>query len=210
MRYGHGHQAVWRRGVFWTGAAVGLGLATLAFELPYVNWRSVAAPIDTAPLVVRQDAKGDGRFGSPRSGGRRHRGVDLMAPLGSPVRAIRSGVVVEVGAHRGLGRFLLLEHRRDLTSLYAHLATVDVAVGQRVRQGEVIGTVGKTGNARNHWITPHVHLELVRRGEPMDPVLLGLQAVTASSKEQLADGRPSTLAQDGHPERSRTDGRGGD
>ena len=131
-------------------------------------------PIDARPLVIRQDAKGDGHFLSPRSGNRRHRGIDLTAQLNSPVRAIRSGRVAEVGTHPGLGRFVKLSHGGRLHSLYAHLNRVSVEPGQRVRQGELIGTVGKTGNARHRWITPHVHLEIVRDGQPVNPAAFGL------------------------------------
>ncbi len=166
-----------RGGLLAAGAA---GVLLVGLELPYVNWRSLVPPVDAAPLLIRQDAKGDGAFGAPRSGSRRHRGVDLAAPLGAPVRAIRSGRVVEVGTHRGLGRFVVIEHHGGLTSLYAHLATVGCRVNDRVRQGQVIGAVGKTGNARHHWITPHVHLELVRDGEPVDPATLGLHAMLSS------------------------------
>ncbi len=152
----------------------GAALLGAAWELPYVNWRAVASPLGERPLVIRQDAKGDGRFLSPRSGNRRHRGIDLVADLGSPVQAIRSGRVLEVGTHRGLGRFIVVGHRRHLRSLYAHLKTADVVEGQRVRQGQVIGAVGKTGNARHAWITPHLHLEVMRRKEPINPQVLGL------------------------------------
>ena len=159
---------------------LGCGLAIAGVELPYVNWRSVASPIDAHPLILRHDAKGDGRFLAPRSGRRRHRGIDLATPLHSPVRAIRSGWVVEVGFHPGLGRFVELEHREHLRSLYAHLSQVSVEAGARVRQGEAIGTVGKTGNARSAWITPHLHLEVLRDGQPLDPQTLGLQVVDLS------------------------------
>ena len=167
----------------------GCGLAVAALELPYINWRPVAAPVDTRPLVIRKDARGDGRFRSPRSGHRRHRGVDLVAQLNSPVRAIRSGRVVEVGFHRGLGRFIELEHGSALRSLYAHLSDVSVGPGTRVRQGEAIGAVGKTGNARHAWITPHLHLEVLQDGEPVDPQTLGVQAVgpSASWSESSTD-----------------------
>lgn len=161
----------WRMGRRLAGAAL-LGVA--AWELPYVNWRAAASPLGERPLVIRQDAKGDGRFLSPRSGNRRHRGIDLVADLGSPVHAIRSGRVLEVGTHRGLGRFIVLEHRRHLRSLYAHLKTADVVQGQRVRQGQVIGAVGKTGNARHAWITSHLHLEVMQVKEPINPSALGL------------------------------------
>ena len=183
------------RGSFWLGLLVGCGATIAALEIPYVNWQPVMPPIDAHPLVFRQDAKGDGRFQSPRSGHRRHRGIDLVAQLHSPVRAIRSGRVVQVGTHRGLGRFVELEHQAHLHSLYAHLNAVSVEPGARVRQGEVIGTVGKTGNARHPWITPHVHLEVLKDGEPIDPQLLGLQVVEPVT--QLATGASSNDARGG-------------
>ena len=177
-----------RRG-FGLGVFVGVAALWVACELPYVNWRRLVPPIDTAPLIVRQDAKGDGHFGAPRSGRRRHRGVDLLAPLGSPVRAIQSGRVTQVGTHRGLGHFVELVHRHDLTSLYAHLATTQVQQGDRVTQGQVIGTVGKTGNARHPWISPHVHVEVARGGAVIDPATLGLQVLASTPvTEQQANG----------------------
>lgn len=166
-----------RIGAFWTVLALSCAATFIMLELPYVNWARVAAPVDAQPLIIRRDAKGDGRFGASRSGGRSHRGVDLAAPLESPVRAIRSGTVVTVGRHRGLGRYVEIEHRRRLRSLYAHLQTVTVSEGQRVAQGAVIGAVGKTGNARFARIAPHLHLEVVRDGQPIDPARLGLRLI---------------------------------
>ena len=146
-------------------------------ELPYVNWKAVAAPVDAQPLTIREDAKGDGRFLSLRSGGRVHRGIDVTASIGSPVRAIRSGTVIQVGLHRGLGRYVELEHAGSLHSLYAHLQDVSIEPGTRVKQGDLIGTVGKTGNARHRWITPHLHLEVLKGGVPINPTTLGLQVL---------------------------------
>jgi murein DD-endopeptidase MepM/ murein hydrolase activator NlpD len=172
-----------KHGEFWVGLAIGASTAALAFEVRYINWHPIVAPVDSQPLRFRQDAKGDGRFGSPRSGNRRHRGVDLVAKLNSPVRAIRSGTVVEVGSHRGLGRFIEIEHRHALRSLYAHLNEVTVEPGKRVEQGAVIGAVGKTGNANHRWIMPHLHLEVLRSGEPIDPQQLGLDIVDPEAEE---------------------------
>ena len=162
----------WQAKVFFAAAA-----AILASEARYINWRPVVPPVDTQPLLVRKDAKGDGRFHAPRSGNRLHRGIDVAAPLEAPVRTIRSGTVLEVGTHRGLGQFVVVQHSPRLRSLYAHLSRTDVARGARVAQGAVIGAVGKTGNAKSHWITPHLHLEVVRDGEPIDPQTLGLRIV---------------------------------
>lgn len=166
---------------------MGGGAVALALELPFVNWQPIVAPVDTERLVIRQDAKGDGRFQAPRSGNRVHRGVDLAAPLGSPVRAVRSGTVVQVGFHRGFGRYVELEHRGRLRSLYAHLKDVGVEAGERVRQGAAIGTVGKTGNAKHPWIMPHVHLEISRGGAPIDPASLGLELMDPE-RDGLDDG----------------------
>ena len=170
-------QTLMKSRFFWIGLVLGCGVMLVALEGPYVNWQRVVAPIDVLPLTIRHDAKGDGHFAAPRSGNRRHRGIDLAATLESPVRAIRSGVVVQVGVHRGLGRFVELEHRHQFRSLYAHLQQIQVEPGARVRQGAIIGTVGKTGNARHPLIVPHLHLEIAKAGTPIDPQMLGLQVI---------------------------------
>lgn len=166
--------------------ACGFALSWAVQQAPFVNvWRAVA-PVDQRPLVIRHDAKGDGRFGAPRSGHRVHRGIDIAAPLGSPVRALRSGRVITATKHRGMGRYVEVQHGRRLRSLYAHLQTIAVHPGDRVRQGQVIGTVGKTGNARHAWITPHLHLEVTRAGAPVDPATLGLALVVPADKTTIA------------------------
>jgi murein DD-endopeptidase MepM/ murein hydrolase activator NlpD len=167
-------------------AVLALGGAA-AHELPYANWRRLAAPVD-GRLVIRHDAKGSGHFGAPRSGNRTHRGIDLQAPLETPVRAIRSGRVLEAETHKGLGRYVVIQHADDLRSLYAHLHDITVREGERVKQGQQIGSVGKTGNARHRWIEPHLHLEIVQAGTALDPVAFGLyipdDAVLASEPEE--------------------------
>jgi murein DD-endopeptidase MepM/ murein hydrolase activator NlpD len=115
----------------------------------------------------------------------------LVAPRESPGRTIRSGTVVQAGFHRGLGQFMEVRHSRSTETLYAHLDAVAVAPGARVRQGEIIGRVGKSGNARHRWITPHLHFEVLRNGEPMDPQALGLTCEMAggalTTTEESAD-----------------------
>jgi murein DD-endopeptidase MepM/ murein hydrolase activator NlpD len=160
-------------------AAGGVALLAGLLELPYVDWRPVASPLAATPLVLRADAKGEGNFLAPRSGGRWHRGVDLAAPLQTPVRAVRSGRVVEAGEHQGLGRFVIVAHRGGVESVYGHLHDTVVREGQRVRQGDVLGSVGKTGNARHALILPHLHLEILRGGDPVDPQTLGLAIASA-------------------------------
>ncbi len=172
---------------FWIGWVVGVGVVLAALELPYVNWRSAAPPLDERPLIIRHDAKGDGRFQAPRSGRRQHRGIDLAAAIGDPVRALRSGHVLEIGTHRGFGKFVELEHRGGLRSLYAHLDTIEVEPGAHIRQGQRIGTVGKTGNARSPLMTPHLHVEVAKDGRMIDPASLGLHVVLPHDSEVAAD-----------------------
>jgi murein DD-endopeptidase MepM/ murein hydrolase activator NlpD len=157
------------------------GAIAAVLEARYADWHPVVSPLDADPLVIRRDAKGDGRFQAPRSGNRKHRGVDIAAELKSPVRALRSGRVLESGFHKGLGWYVVVQHREGLRSLYAHLFEAGTPAGRRVRQGEVIGRVGKTGNAKHAWITPHLHLEVtdVETKSPIDPGSLGLQLTGA-------------------------------
>lgn len=99
--------------------------------------------------------------------------------------SIAAGVLVG-----GLGRYVELAHGGGLRSLYAHLQAIDTETGRRVRQGERIGTVGTTGNARHWLITPHVHLELVKDAQPVDPATMGLEAAQTAMAEPVgnADG----------------------
>jgi murein DD-endopeptidase MepM/ murein hydrolase activator NlpD len=159
------------------GALLGASLVVAGQQVGRISWLPVAAPVELAQLVIRRDAKGDGHFGAPRSGNVAHRGVDIEAPLGSSVLAIRSGRVIMTGRHRGRGLYLELDHGRGLRSLYAHLQTIEVDTGDRVRQGQRIGTVGKTGNARHPLIVPHLHLEVSSAGALVDPSSLGLALV---------------------------------
>lgn len=88
--------------------------------------------------------------------GRRHSGVDIKAPSGSPIRAIADGRVTYSSSMNGYGNVIIITHDYDLTSLYAHNEVNLVAEGDEVVQGQIIGYVGQTGRAS----TPHLHLEI--------------------------------------------------
>lgn len=99
-----------------------------------------------------------------------HRGVDLDAPEGAPVRAMADGRVRVAGRMSGFGNVVVIDHGRGIETLYAHLASIAVAKGDEVDGRQVIGRVGRTGNARG----AHLHFEVRRGGRPQDPVpLLG-------------------------------------
>lgn len=99
-----------------------------------------------------------------------HHGVDIAAPEGTAVRAMKSGRVEVAGTRGGYGQTVVISHGGSMWTLYAHLSRIDVRPGDRVSGGQVIGAVGRTGNATG----PHLHFEVVRWGRPEDPVpLLG-------------------------------------
>jgi murein DD-endopeptidase MepM/ murein hydrolase activator NlpD len=99
-----------------------------------------------------------------------HEGVDIAAPSGTPVHAMKSGRVEHAGEWGGYGLSVLLSHGTNVRTLYAHLSRIDVRAGQSVRGGERIGAVGATGNATG----AHLHFEVWRWGRAEDPVpLLG-------------------------------------
>jgi murein DD-endopeptidase MepM/ murein hydrolase activator NlpD len=103
-------------------------------------------------------------------GWRLHHGVDIAAPEGTPVRAMKSGRVEHAGAWGGYGLSIVITHGSNVRTLYAHLSRIDVRAGERVSGGAVIGAVGRTGNATG----PHLHFEVWRWGRAEDPVpLLG-------------------------------------
>lgn len=83
-----------------------------------------------------------------------HSGTDIAAPEGTPVKASGSGVVVLSGKdYFYTGNMVMIDHGRQLTTIYAHLKDATVKEGDKVRQGDVIGHVGKTGRATG----PHLH-----------------------------------------------------
>ncbi len=163
--------------------------ADLSFLLTMLNM-----PVDTSPFVVftqKSTARttsnaaagpvpadwpyGSGRFTWPVYGwlsqGYRfdHRAIDVAAPQGTPVTAADRGVVLRAGwNNQGYGRFVIIDHKIDYVTLYAHLDRVLVKEGEVVGQGQVIGTVGSTGNSTG----PHLHFEIRDFGRLTNPLEL--------------------------------------
>uniref|UniRef100_A0A173GZV3 M23ase beta-sheet core domain-containing protein n=2 Tax=Pandoraea faecigallinarum TaxID=656179 RepID=A0A173GZV3_9BURK len=141
------------------------------------------APLTTGPaaraaktfLVPVAGARMTSDFGHRRHPVRRishrHNGVDFAAPTGTPVLAAADGTVKHIGnERRGFGRYIVISHRYESETVYAHLSSLarDLRVGNAVISGQVIGAVGQTGMATG----PHLHFELRRRGLPVDPAPL--------------------------------------
>ncbi|MDD4159764.1 MAG: M23 family metallopeptidase [Synergistaceae bacterium] len=111
-------------------------------------------------------------FSRTRSKGRRkHLGIDIIAPRDTPIYAVLDGVV-EVASNggkgfRGYGKVIIINHSGQLWTLYSHCSSMKVKVGQRIKQGDLIAAVGRTGRAT----TNHLHFEVRNsKGTALDPM----------------------------------------
>lgn len=94
-----------------------------------------------------------------------HRGLDIAAPQGTPIRPIKPGKVTFAGERGMLGNAVFVEHSDGTKSVYGHCHELNVQPGDRVGMNTVIGTVGSTGRSTG----PHVHLAVIRDGEMVNP-----------------------------------------
>jgi murein DD-endopeptidase MepM/ murein hydrolase activator NlpD len=103
----------------------------------------------------------------PISGRRRaHKGIDLAAPTGTPIHASADGIISKAKWFGGYGLFVSIEHGGKIQTRYGHMSRLNVAEGQRVAKGDVIGFVGTTGRSTG----PHLHYEVRINGEAVNPV----------------------------------------
>ena len=105
---------------------------------------------------------------------RRHTGVDITAPRGTPVYATADGVVSWKQTYEGYGISVLINHGFSYETLYAHLSKKTVRPGQKVKRGDLIGYVGNTGLS----IGPHLHYEVWKNGIPVNPVFYFFSDIT--------------------------------
>jgi murein DD-endopeptidase MepM/ murein hydrolase activator NlpD len=94
-----------------------------------------------------------------------HAGIDFAAPYGSPIYAATDGIVEYAGRHGGHGNYVKLRHGGGIATGYAHMSRIAASVGDHVRRGQVIGYVGSTGLSTG----PHLHYELYRNGQTINP-----------------------------------------
>ena len=94
-----------------------------------------------------------------------HRGVDLKAAWGTPIRASADGIVSFAGWAGGYGRQVRIGHGEGLATSYSHMSRIAAAPGARVHRGDVIGFVGSSGLSTG----PHVHYEVFKNGKPVNP-----------------------------------------
>ena len=97
--------------------------------------------------------------------GKLHAGIDIAAPVGTPILAAKAGEILYTGRYGGYGNLVAVDHGDGAVTLYAHQSRIAAAEGQQVNQGDVIGYVGSTGNSTG----PHLHFEVRRDGRPANP-----------------------------------------
>lgn len=128
-----------------------------------------------APLEFTRVSSGYGMRFHPVSGNQKaHLGVDYAAPTGTPVRVVGDGVVEFAGWQNGYGNIVVVMHRGEQSTAYAHLSRIDVRKGQRVDQASVIGLVGSTGVSTG----PHLHFEFRNKGVHVDPLQIAKHGET--------------------------------
>jgi murein DD-endopeptidase MepM/ murein hydrolase activator NlpD len=96
-----------------------------------------------------------------------HEGIDFTAPVGTEIYTTGDGVVKTIEySRRGYGNMIIISHGFGYETVYAHLSKVNIKPGQKVKRGQVIGFVGNTGKST----APHLHYEVRKNGNPIDPI----------------------------------------
>lgn len=153
---------------------------------PYLQVGEPTVPEEAAPVRLAQfrawpapqnhqlnkadkRGEGDGQFGSPRKN-HPHRGIDIQGGYGDDIAASDDGVVVRAGNTdpKGYGRNVLIEHANGTQTLYGHLGAIKVKRGDRVKAGQSIGTMGRSGNTPKQGDT-HLHFEVREGAGYIDP-----------------------------------------
>ena len=142
----------------------------------YIPPSNSTSDSDSGPVTRSGDAMAAG-FIAPVSGtiiqgfgatsnGQRNDGINIAAAEGTPIHAAADGVVTYAGDElKAYGNLILIKHGDDYVTAYAHADTIGVARGQRVSRGDVIGTVGDTGDVNR----PQLHFEIRHSMKPIDP-----------------------------------------
>jgi peptidoglycan LD-endopeptidase LytH len=171
------------QGIVGTGPAEALRKPVALDSAPVTSEEGSGEGLLIPVVGISGDALRDS-WGAPRSGGRAHQAIDIPAERGAPVVAVVDGVVLKLFESRAGGTTLYLtDHDRELLYYYAHLDGYAEGLheGMTVQRGTILGFVGSTGNAPDHF--PHLHFSIERlpetgewwKGEPINPypILIG-------------------------------------
>ena len=113
---------------------------------------------------------------------RMHAGIDFTAPKGTPIQATGNGRVIKAEYEPGgYGRHVIIDHGFGYSTLYGHMQSMNVKVGQAITKGQTIGHIGNSGTSTG----PHLHYEVRRNGEPVDPITYLMDDLTAEEYAEL-------------------------
>ncbi|MDP3906610.1 M23 family metallopeptidase [Novosphingobium sp.] len=169
--------------------AINTTAPTMTGDMPAASLSAVLRPntVSIPSLIPVAGAKltsGYGMRNHPVLGGRRqHQGIDLSQPTGTPIRATADGVVGRADWFSSYGLFISLEHGGSIETRYGHMSRLNVAAGQVVKKGDIIGYVGSTGRSTG----PHLHYEVRIAGVAVNP-LPYMQGDVGSSSEVALGG----------------------
>ncbi|HVM38390.1 MAG TPA: M23 family metallopeptidase [Sphingomicrobium sp.] len=145
------------------------------FRQLFMSWKkldnlqdgAIAVPSEK-PVKLAAFTSGFGMRADPFQGrAAMHAGIDLSGPVGTPIYATADGVVTSAGWHNGgYGNLIKIDHGKGIETRYAHLSSLSVREGQRIRRGEMIGRMGSTGRSTGS----HLHYEVRIDGRAVNPI----------------------------------------
>jgi len=110
--------------------------------------------------------------------------IDFTAPRGTPIYATGNGKVRKVTKSRsGYGNRIVIDHGHNYKTLYAHMHTIDVKKGDKVKKGDIIGTVGSTGSST----APHLHYEVMHKGKKINPIHFCLDGLSPQEYDEMLE-----------------------
>jgi len=113
-----------------------------------------------------------------------HKGMDFTCPKGTDIQATGAGVIEKITKKKsGYGTHIIINHGYGYQSLYAHMGSVAVKVGNKVTRGQIIGTVGNTGTST----APHLHYEVIHNNNKVDPINFCMDGLSALEYQSLVD-----------------------
>lgn len=158
-----------------TPSAGGPVLAAAARTLPFTedfseNAETLLQALQRTPLGAPHGGPLTSHFGNRANpfsgrGAEDHGGLDIKGKTGDPVRATANGKVSFAGVQGGYGNVVRIAHGNGYETIFGHLSKINVRTGETIRAGEVLGLVGSTGRSTG----PHLHYEVLRGGERLDP-----------------------------------------
>lgn len=124
-------------------------------------------------------------------GSTNHQGIDIPAPTGTPIIAVKEGTVKTAGPSGGYGNCVVIDHENGYETLYGHMSQITCNAGDKVKPGDVIGKIGSTGNSTG----PHLHFGILKNGVYVDPepYLTGRELVKPGEEvsENLTENEPA-------------------